>query len=98
MSMIIKKVRDWGREKGINDAKAQYCKMIEECGELAHEITRDRTNSKMTEDAIGDIYVCLIILSDILGYDVDDCLKLAWHEIKNRKGTTVNGNFIKENQ
>ena len=96
MTILAKKVKNWGREKGINDANAQFAKMIEECGELAHELTRGNYNSKLTEDAIGDIRVCLIILADILGYDDEDCLELAWREIKDRKGKTVNGNFVKE--
>lgn len=30
-----------------------------------------------------------------LGYDLTDCANLAWEEIKNRKGKTVDGTFIK---
>jgi hypothetical protein len=29
------------------------------------------------------------------GYDLVECLELAYNEIKNRKGVTSNGNFIK---
>lgn len=29
------------------------------------------------------------------GYDLLECLELAYNEIKNRKGKTINGNFVK---
>jgi len=35
-------------------------------------------------------YLCLE-----LGYDLVECANLAWNEIKDRKGETVNGTFIK---
>ena len=95
-NLLFTKVRKWGREKNICDGKAQFAKMVEVCGEAAHEITRNSTDSKAFEDAIGDIMVTVIILADIYGYDAEDCLELAWKEIKNRKGKTVNGSFIKE--
>jgi NTP pyrophosphatase (non-canonical NTP hydrolase) len=68
---------------------------MEEVGELAHEISRCQYNSKATEDAIGDIGVVLTILADMLGYDFTDCLELAYNEIKDRTGKTVDGSFIK---
>ena len=79
----------------------QLAKTCEELGELCHEITRhlcgtDLPPSNETIDAIGDIQVTLIILADILGVDYDEALALAWDTIKNRKGKTVNGSFVKE--
>jgi hypothetical protein len=47
-------------------------------------------------DAIGDIQVVLIILAAQYDLDVDDCLNTAYLQIKDRKGKTVNGIFIKE--
>ena len=35
-------------------------------------------------------------LSLTLGYDLTECANLAWNEIKNRTGKTVNGTFIKD--
>ncbi|HEY8399827.1 MAG TPA: MazG-like family protein [Cytophagaceae bacterium] len=31
-----------------------------------------------------------------LGHTPKECLEVAWNEIKDRKGKTINGNFIKE--
>ena len=86
----------WGQKHGIDNPDKQTVKLMEEVGELAHEISRGQYNSKATEDAIGDIGVVLIILADILGYEFADCLELAYNEIKDRKGKTVDGGFIKD--
>ena len=44
------------------------------------------------------IYFSLGYLNDIcikLNMDLTECAKLAWNEIKDRKGNTINGVFIK---
>lgn len=88
----------WGQNHGIDNPDKQTVKLMEEVGELAHEISRGQYNSKAMEDAIGDIGVVLIILADILGYEFTDCLELAYNEIKNRTGHTENGSFIKDGE
>ncbi|MFR9274440.1 MazG-like family protein [Finegoldia magna] len=45
---------------------------------------------------MGDIFVTLIILCKQLGIDCVECLQLAYDKISKRKGKTVNGLFIKE--
>ena len=91
MSVIL-----WGRDKNLKDPKAQLNKVVEEVGEMAHEICRNRYESGMMSDAIGDTLVTVIILADILGYDPIACLDEAYNTIKERKGTTKNGTFVKE--
>lgn len=88
----------WGQKHGIDNPDRQTVKLMEEVGELAHEVSRAQYNSKATEDAIGDIGVVLIILADMLGYDFSDCLNLAYNEIKDRTGHTENGSFIKDGE
>lgn len=95
---LIGAIAVWGQEHGIDNPDKQTVKLLEECGELAHEIVRNRYDSKLTEDAIGDIGVVLIILADILGYDFGDCLRLAYNEIKDRTGHTESGSFIKDGE
>lgn len=95
---LIGSIAVWGQDHGIDNPDKQTVKLLEECGELAHEIARSRYNSKATEDAIGDIGVVLIILADILGYDFVDCLLLAYNEIKDRTGHTEDGSFIKNGE
>ncbi len=93
---LIDAVKKWGEEKGIDDPKMQMCKLVEELGEMNHELTRGKFQSDEMKDAIGDVFGVLIIEANILGLDVVECLRGAYDEIKNRKGKTVNGAFVKE--
>lgn len=93
---IMANVVRWGREKEINDPIMQFAKMNEEVGELAHELTRMHFHNDAVEDALGDIFVTIIILADILGYDLHDCLLEAYETIKGRSGHTSGGSFIKD--
>lgn len=95
MDELVHKVWQWFDDHDLWDPKMQFVKMIEETGELAHEITRNRTDSVATEDALGDILVTVIGMCHHLGYDPRDCLDLAYNEIKDRKGKTINGSFVK---
>lgn len=97
----ITDVIQWGRDKGLNDPKAQLNKVIEEVGEIAHEITRNHYDLDALEqpdelyDAIGDSLVTIIILADILNMDPMACLEIAYEAIANRTGETKDGSFIK---
>lgn len=90
------KVTLWANARNIlakDNAKAQYMKFIEEAGELARGILKN--NKPETVDALGDVMVTLIILSKQLNLDLIGCLEVAYNEIKDREGKTVNGTFIK---
>lgn len=91
----ITDVIQWGRDRGLDDPKAQLNKVIEEVGEIAHEICRNRYDSDMLADAIGDTLVTILILADILDMDPIDCLGEAYNVIAERKGETKNGTFVK---
>jgi NTP pyrophosphatase (non-canonical NTP hydrolase) len=69
-------------------------KLIEEVGELASGIAKD--NRDVQVDSIGDIFVVLTILSQQLNLDIEKCVESAYNEIKERKGKTINGVFVKE--
>lgn len=45
---------------------------------------------------MGDIFVTLIILCEQIGIDPVECLEMAYEKISKRKGKTINGQFIKE--
>ena len=94
----ITDVIQWGRDKGLDDPKAQLNKVIEEVGEIAHEICRNRYESDELYDAIGDTLVTVLILSDILDIDPIDALEQASTIIHNRTGKTENGTFVKEEE
>lgn len=132
---------NWAKERNIHTEDCipkQRLKLIEECGELASAILKK--DISLQKDAIGDIFVVLVILSkqtneninnfivdeecyndyvdwsvissiivdefyykfhslrDIsykLKLDLVECANIAWNEIKDRKGKTVDGTFIK---
>lgn len=44
---------------------------------------------------MGDVFVTLIILCKQLGIEPQMCLELAYEKIKDRKGKTIDGCFIK---
>lgn len=98
----ITDVIQWGRDKGLDDPRAQLNKVIEEVGEIAHEITRNHYDLEASEqpdelcDAIGDALVTIIILADILNMDPMACLEIAYEAIANRIGETKNGTFVKQ--
>lgn len=93
---LIGAIAVWGQERHIDNIDKQTVKLLEECGEFASEIARSHYDTPEVKDAIGDIGVVLIILADMLGLDFGDCLKEAYEVIKDRKGTTINGGFVKE--
>ena len=91
------KVRNWAIEKGIDkpeNAPKQMLKVMEEVGETAGALLKNKEDE--IKDGIGDSFVTLIILCQQLGYSPTECLQLAYNEIENRKGKTVNGVFVKE--
>lgn len=71
----------------------QYMKVSEELGEIAEGINKN--NREQVEDSLGDILVTLIILAQDLNFDLLDCLNSAYNVIKDRKGKTINGVFVK---
>lgn len=98
----------WGKDKDLlheDIAEKQFMKFMEEVLEFRDEWTlckyaiNDQILSKrMTEMQLemGDIFVTLIILCDQLNLDLIECLAMAYEKIKDRKGKTINGVFIKE--
>lgn len=90
-------IRDWAEERGIftkGDVKTQYVKLQEEAGELAKAIIKNDKNEFI--DALGDCTIVLVNLAKLGGFNLEDCINLAYNEIKNRKGKMNNGTFEKE--
>ena len=92
---LIKNVIRWGRDRELTDPKAQLNKVMEEVGEIAHEVSRNRYGKEF-RDAIGDTLITLIILADIASAIPMACLEIAYREIRDRKGITKDGTFVKE--
>ena len=85
----------WGYARGLIQngcAKTQCLKTVSELGELSDAIIKGED----VKDHIGDVLVTLIMICGIKETSLNECLETAWNEIKDRKGRTVNGNFIKD--
>ncbi len=95
MQELISKVKEWALDRNLvdgSDAKNQFHKLIQECGELSDSICKKKDPS----DDIGDIMVVLIIMCQQLGVDLENCLYVAYQDIKDRKGMMIDGVFVKE--
>lgn len=95
---LIQNVKEWADAKDIlksENAPKQLMKVMEELGETAGAIAKNKATAEIM-DGIGDTFVTLIILSYQMGLEPADCLEAAYNEIKNRKGNTINGVFIKD--
>lgn len=97
MKQLEKNVIQWAKDRGIDhpsNAKNQLLKSFEEMGELSRGILKN--DRELIIDSIGDVLVTLIILAQTQNLTLKECLDYAWNEIKDRKGKTVNGTFIKD--
>ena len=96
---------EWADDKDLlheANAEKQFMKFIEEVFEFKTEFDDkqrfapdciDINNLKLE---MGDIFVTLIILCEQIGIDPVECLSMAYDKIKNRKGKTLHGMFVKE--
>lgn len=97
---LIDKVNDWAISHGLDkgNPKIEWMKVTEEVGEIRdvflkpHDFADPEWSLK---DAIGDSIVTLIVLCLQLGYDVEECLTIAYNDIKDRQGVMIDDNFIK---
>ena len=90
-------IRDWATERGLyhgGDTKTQYCKLMEEAGELGRSILKDDQHEFV--DAIGDMVVVLTNLAHLGGVSIEHCIDSAYKVIAKRTGKMVNGTFVKD--
>lgn len=95
MEELVKKVAQWHHDRNLIDGatdKDQFCKLIQEAGELSDNICKGKDMS----DDIGDMIVVLINIAERNNLTLKECLEKAWDDIKDRKGKMVDGIFIKE--
>lgn len=94
--ILISNVQKWSIERELHEADStkQMVKLVEELGELASGLLKDK--KEVIVDSLGDMLVVLIILHQQLGLTMEETLEFAWNEIKDRKGKTKNGVFVKE--
>lgn len=75
--------------------QSQLNKTLEELAELFKAESQD--DMPAIKDGVGDVMVCLINYCALKDIDLVDCMRLAYEEIKDRKGTLMlDGTFVKE--
>ena len=95
VSTLVDLVKLWAVERGLHNTppEKQFLKVAEETAEIAAGMLRG--NMEAVKDGIGDTIVTLIILSMQKGTNVQECLEMAYNEIKGRTGQMVDGVFVK---
>ena len=90
-------IREWAQERGLydgGDPKTQALKLVEEVGETCRAILKEDAVEMI--DGIGDCVVVLTNLAELIGTPIEDCIEIAYNEIKDRKGKMDNGTFKKD--
>ncbi len=88
-------IAQWHRDRNLIDGstdKDQYMKLIQEAGELSDSLCK----AKDIRDDIGDMMVVLINIMVRNNLTINECLKVAYNDIKDRKGKMIDGVFVKE--
>jgi len=90
-----KLISQWHRDRNLIDGstdKDQFMKLAQEVGELSDSLCK----SKDFRDDVGDIMVVLINILVRNNITLEECLKVAYEDIKDRKGKMIDGIFVKE--
>ena len=88
-------IGQWHKDRNLIDGstdKDQYMKLIQEVGELSDSLCK----GKDIRDDIGDIMVVLINIMVRNNLTIEECLSVAYADIKDRRGKMIDGIFIKE--
>lgn len=96
MRELIEKIEMWGIDRGLDNCNSvmQSTKTLEEVTELQQALIND--NKLEIEDAIGDIFVTLIMICLQQDMNIEECIENAYQVIRNRKGCMVNGLWVKD--
>ena len=90
-------IRDWATERDLyskGDTKTQFCKLMEEAGELGRAVLKD--DKEEFVDAIGDMVVVLTNMAHLGGVSIEHCIDSAYKVISKRTGKMINGTFVKD--
>ena len=88
-------IGQWHKDRNLINGstdKDQYMKLIQEAGELSDSLCK----GKDIRDDIGDMMVVLINIMVRNNLTMQNCLSVAYDDIKDRKGKMVEGIFVKE--
>ena len=89
-------IREWDEQRGLynaGDPKTQTLKLMEEAGEICRAVLKK--DEPEIIDGIGDCVVVLTNLAHLCDTSIEECIEIAYNEIKDRKGKMDNGTFKK---
>jgi len=92
---LIDLTSKWHHARNLIDgatSKDQVLKLIQEIGELSDSVCKGED----VKDDIGDCLVILINIAEREGTTLEECLNVAYNDIKDRKGKMIDGIFVKE--
>ena len=95
MKKIIEKVSQWHHDRNLIEgatSKDQVLKLIQEVGELSDSVCKKQD----VKDDIGDCLVILINIAEREGTNLEECLSVAYDDIKDRTGKMIEGIFVKD--
>jgi NTP pyrophosphatase (non-canonical NTP hydrolase) len=95
MDELVKKVEQWHYDRNLIDGatdKDQVLKLLQELGELSDNVCKGND----IRDDIGDMLVVMINILARNKLTLEECLEVAYNDIKDRKGKMVDGIFVKE--
>jgi NTP pyrophosphatase (non-canonical NTP hydrolase) len=87
----------WADERNLleyDNRKSQALKVAEEAGELCGGVVKG--NRDDVYDAIGDVFVTIVILCEQYDYNFNGIVENVTDTIKKRTGKTIGGAFIKD--
>ena len=89
-------VEQWFVDRGLDkrDGSGQLEKLQEEVDELKQAYIE--ANRDEEKDAVGDTLVSLMGYCLQRELDIEECLSIAYNNIKNRTGKVVDGVFVKD--
>jgi len=97
---LTRQISMWHKDRKITvngNSSTQTIKLGEEYGELCSGIVR--ADKRIIADSIGDMYVVLIAIAELENLDIEECIQVAYDEIKNRKGHLNElNNFVKDDE
>lgn len=92
---LVELIEQWHVDRNLIDGatdKDQVLKLIQEMGELSDSVCKDQD----IRDDLGDMMVVMINIMKRNDITMEECLSVAYNDIKDRKGKMIDGIFVKE--
>ena len=92
---LVELIEQWHEDRNLIDGstdKDQVLKLIQEMGELSDNVCKGND----IRDDLGDMLVVMINIMKRNNITMEECLAVAYMDIKDRKGRMIDGIFVKE--